>query len=211
MKSRFIGSCLFAAALLWAPVSHAYSLFLSTDPAAVLPGQSFKVGVNIDDAGDLASFQFSLDFDASRVQPGTPGASVSGTLLDPAGAALADALFPFDITVTPGAGTLDVFGESIGGLISSAGGGLLLYLNFDVPSTTAAPSSAEFSLSAATLGFNLPDPNSSADPDLSDARTSITIRTQGTGTPVTEPAGFALGVLALALAAMPRRRRQRPH
>lgn len=85
-KSRFIGSCLLAAAVLWAPVSHAYSLFLSTDPAAVLPGQSFRVGVNIDDAGDLASFQFSLAFDASRVQLGSPDHSVSGTLLDPAAA-----------------------------------------------------------------------------------------------------------------------------
>lgn len=209
-KSRFIGSCVLAAAVLWAPVSHAYSLFLSTEPSAVLPGQSFRVGVNIDDAGDLASFQFSLNFDASRVQLGSPGASDSGTLLDPAGSALVDPLLPFLVTVLPGAGTLDVFGESLGGLISTAGGGVLLYLNFDVPSTTAAPSSAEFTLSAGTLGFNLPDPDSSADPDLTDGRTSITIRTQG-GTRVPEPAGLALGALALALAVMPRRRRQRPH
>ncbi len=207
--SRFIGSCLLAAAVLWAPVSHAYSLFLSTDPAAVLPGQSFKVGVNIDDAGDLASFQFSLAFDASRVQLGSPDHSVSGTLLDPAGSALADAFFPFGVLVTPGAGSVDVYADSLGGLLSTAGGGVLLYLNFDVPSTTAAPSSAEFSVTAASLGFNLPDPNSSADPDLSDARTSITIREPGTNIP--EPSGLALGALALALAVMPRRRRQRPH
>lgn len=112
--------------------------------------------------------------------------------------------------MTPGAGSVDVFADSLGGLLSTAGGGVLLYLNFDVPSTTAAPSSAEFSVTGASLGFNLPDPNSSAEPDLSDARTSITIRTQGTGTPVSEPAGLALGALALALAVMPRRRRQRP-
>lgn len=211
MKSRLIGSLVLAVAAFWAPLSHAYSLFLSTDPAAVLPGQSFKVGVNIDDAGDLASFQFSLSFDATRVQLGTPDFSVSGTLIDPAGGSLVDPVFPFDVTVIPGVGTLDVFADSLEGLISAAGGGLLLALNFEVPSSALAPFTTEFSLNAAALGFNRPpDPNTSWDPDLSNARASTTIRTQGGGL-VPEPAGLALGALAFALAVMPRRRRPRPH
>ncbi len=205
MKTRLLGWLVALASVAWAPMASAYSLFLTADPSAVAPGGQIRIGVGVDDAASLSSFQFALQFDATVVQPGTPSFSTTGTLIDPAGSDLADASFPFTVDVTPSIGLIDVFAESLEGLKSSTGSGVLLYLLFDVPSTATAPDTADFIVGDSLLGFNLADPNSSAVPDVSDARVTVTIRT--TGNPVPEPAGIALGVLALALAAGARRRR----
>lgn len=205
MKTRLLGWLVALATVAWAPMASAYSLFLTADPSAVAPGGQIRIGVGVDDAASLSSFQFSLQFDAAVVQPGSPTFSTTGTLIDPAGSNLADASFPFTVDVTPSVGLIDVFAESLEGLKSTTGSGVLLYLLFDVPSTASAPGTADFIVGDTLLGFNLADPDSSAVPDVSDARATVSIRT--TGNPVPEPAGIALGALALALAAGARRRR----
>ncbi len=190
-KFRFLAVLLFAlAGSVVQQAAHAYVLTLGASPNPVSVGGNVVVSVMLDDPASFASADLGLTYTSSLLKiidrtPLNPFLSQGGAIDEAAGTIVFSFSDPF-------------------GLAANATG----------PVTVAqflfeaiAEGSAEVALTSGDLGFNLPDPASSAIADVSDARAEIRI-TDGT-VRVPEPGSLALLGVAMAAAGYAASRRRR--
>ncbi|MFO1320011.1 MAG: cohesin domain-containing protein, partial [Burkholderiales bacterium] len=180
MKARFLALLLWGFASLFASTGvHAYALFLESSAASVDVGQSFSLSVKLDDPASMGSFDFTLGFDPLRLQ--VQNQTIGG--FDPA-----PDFSSSSVNNTTGEFTASAF-QAAGYAAGAPGPVTLSVIDFKA----IAAGSTVLSVTAAELGLNLPDPNSTATPNLSDA--VITIRITNPNR-VPEPGSLALAGLA---------------
>jgi hypothetical protein len=190
-KFRFLAALLLAlAGSVVHQAAHAYVLTLQASPNPVSVGGNVVVSVMLDDPAAFASADIGLTYSSSLLKiigrtPLIPFISQGG---------------PID----EAAGTMSFsFFDPIGLAANATGPVSLAQFTFEA----IAEGSAAIALTYGDLGFNLPDPASTAVADVSDARAEIRI-TSGT-VRVPEPGSLALLGVAMAAAGYAATRRRR--
>lgn len=186
MKARFLAPLLLGLTSLFASAgAHAFAIFLEASSNTASVGQTITLNVKLDDPSLLGAFDFTLGFDPSQLEAQSP--SVVG--FDALGGA--DGGFD-NVDNTTGVVTVSAF-HNLGYAAGAPGPVTLATIDFKA----LAVGSSVLSVTAAELGLNLPDPNSTAFPDISDAVTTIRITSPNR---IPEPGSLAL--LGLAVAAI---------
>ena len=189
-KFRFVAVLLLAlAGSVVQQAAHAYVLTLEASPNPVSVGGNVVVSVMLDDPASFASADIGLTY--------------SSTLLKIIGRTPLNPFISQGGPIDEAAGTMSFSFFDPTGLAANATG----------PVTVAqflfeaiAEGSAVVALTSGDLGFNLPDPASSAIADVSDAR--VDIRIQNRTVRIPEPESLALLGVAIVAAGVGAARRR---
>lgn len=118
---RLFTIALTCAALLWGVPAHAASITIDPDTKTVNVGDTFTLGVRVNDVTDLYAYQFDVSYDPTLLSAGAP---TEGPFLVTGGAT-------FFIPGSPGGGAITfTAGTLVGSVPGVTGSGLLAALSF---------------------------------------------------------------------------------